>query len=98
MKKELFDDLIKSMHYMVAVENGEITPSPAQVHQHRLPDVKLLRTSSGMKQEEFAEIVGVSKGLVQSWEQHRRIPSGAALKLLMMIERNPKIIEELRVL
>ena len=51
-----------------------------------------------MKQEEFAKIVGARKGLVQSWEQHRRIPSGAALKLLMVVERNPKIIEELRVL
>ncbi|WP_145520250.1 helix-turn-helix domain-containing protein [Yersinia mollaretii] len=86
------------MHYMVAVENGELAPNTEQVHRHLLPDVKLLRTSSGMRQEEFAEIVGVSKGLVQSWEQHRRIPSGAALKLLMMIEKNPNLIEELRVL
>ncbi|OWF87945.1 transcriptional regulator [Yersinia intermedia] len=86
------------MNYMVAAEKGESRPKAEQIHRHPLPDVKLLRLSSGMKQEEFADIVGVSKGLVQSWEQHRRIPSGSALKLLMMIERNPNIIEELRVL
>lgn len=94
MKKELFNDLVESMEQMIAIEKGEM--KPAAVHRHRLPDVKLLRRASGMKQSEFAEAIGVSASLVQSWEQHRRVPSGSSLKLLLMIEKNPKIISELR--
>ncbi|MDC9605148.1 helix-turn-helix domain-containing protein [Xenorhabdus griffiniae] len=32
----------------------------------------------GMKQSEFAEMIGASVSLVRSWEQKRRIPSGTA--------------------
>lgn len=81
---------------MVAIEKGEI--QPASVHRHHLPNVKSLREASGMKQEEFALAVGVSPSLVQSWEQNRRVPSGSALKILLMIERDPAIINDLLVI
>lgn len=98
MKKELFDSLVESMNEMLAMEAGEIKPREQQVHRHHLPDVKKLRIQVGLKQAEFAEAVGVSAGLVQSWEQQRRLPSGSSLKLLMMIERNPALVEVLRAL
>lgn len=98
MKKELFDDLVNSMNEMVAIEKGELTPKPEHVHRHVIPDVKLLRTSKGMKQAEFARALGTSVGLVQSWEQERRVPSGSALKLLLLIERNPALLDELLVI
>lgn len=94
MEKELFNDLVESMEQMVAIEKGEM--QPARIHRHHLPNVKSLREASGMKQDEFAQVVGVSPSLVQSWEQDRRVPSGSSLKLLLMIERNPAIINELR--
>ncbi len=98
MNKELFDSLVESMHEMVAIKTGELQPHERHVHRHQLPDVKKLRVQVGLKQAEFAEAVGVSAGLVQSWEQQRRIPSGSSLKLLMMIEKNPALIEVLRAL
>lgn len=94
MEKELFEQLVESMEEMVAIENGEIAPTA--VHRHHLPDVKNLRVASELTQDEFAEAVGVSPSLVQSWEQKRRIPSGSSLKLLLMIERNPALLFELR--
>lgn len=93
MDKKLFNDLVESMEQMVAIEKGAM--QPAQVHRHHLPNVKLLRETSGMKQDEFAEAVGVSASLVQSWEQERRIPSGSALKILLMLERNPALMSDL---
>lgn len=96
MDKELFNDLVESMEQMVAIEKGEI--QPARVHRHHLPNVKSLREASGMKQEEFALAVGVSSSLVQSWEQNRRVPSGSSLKILLMIERDPAIINDLLVI
>lgn len=94
MDKELFDKLIESVEQMNAIERGEM--QPANVHRHHLPDVRSLREASGMKQGEFADIVGVSPSLVQSWEQHRRVPAGSSLKILLMLERNPALINELR--
>jgi putative transcriptional regulator len=87
------DDLVQSMEEMVAIEND--TMQPAAVHRHPLPDVKALPETTDLKQEEFAKAVGVSPSLVQSWEQKRRIPSGSALKILLMLEHNPAMIHVL---
>lgn len=93
MDKELFNDLVQSMEEMVAIEKGEM--QPAGVHRHALPAVKALREAAGLKQDEFARAVGVSASLVQSWEQKRRIPSGSALKILLLLEHNPALIDDL---
>ena len=49
-----------------------------------------------MKQAEFADAIGLSVDLVRSWEQQRRVPSGIALKLLFLLEKQPEIINTLR--
>lgn len=59
-------------------------------------DVKELRLSLGVSRAEFADAVGASPALVQSWELGRRAPSGVAVKLLALLQRNPKLINELR--
>ncbi|EFA4386057.1 NadS family protein [Escherichia coli] len=96
MEKKLFDALINSMEEMVAIENGQIQPAEGNIHRHTLPDVKAIRKHAGMKQAEFAEVVGASVDLIRSWEQKRRIPSGIALKMLCLIEREPALINTLR--
>ncbi|HBC1013068.1 TPA: helix-turn-helix domain-containing protein [Escherichia coli] len=96
MEKKLFDDLINSMEEMVAIENGQVLPAAKNVHRHTLPDVKAIRKHAGMKQAEFAEVVGASVDLIRSWEQQRRIPSGIALKMLCLIEQEPALINTLR--
>ncbi|HKS33563.1 MAG TPA: NadS family protein [Enterobacteriaceae bacterium] len=96
MEKKLFADLVDSMAEMVAIEKGESVPAPENVHRHALPDVKAIRKTAGMKQAEFADAMGLSVGLIRSWEQQRRIPSGLALKILCLIEQQPGIINSLR--
>lgn len=95
MDKELFGDLVKSIEEMVAIQNGEVQPPPERVHRHPIPAVKEIREAAGLKQEEFAQAIGVSPSLVQSWEQKRRIPSGSSLKILLMLEHNPAMINVL---
>lgn len=58
-------------------------------------DVKSIRTAAGMKQNEFAKLLGVSVSLVQSWEQGRREPSGTARRILQIMESNPDAVIEL---
>ncbi|CBG91789.1 putative DNA binding protein (plasmid) [Citrobacter rodentium ICC168] len=88
--------LLTAMEEMVAIENGQIQPAEENIHRHTLPDVKAIRKHAGMKQAEFAEVVGASVDLIRSWEQKRRIPSGIALKMLCLIEREPALINTLR--
>ncbi|MEB7891881.1 helix-turn-helix domain-containing protein [Hafnia alvei] len=96
MEQKLFEQLVTSMNEMVAIENGEMQPLPEHVHRHAIPDVKSLRSNAGMSQAEFAEMIGASTATVQSWELARRVPSGMALRLLCLIERNPNVVDTLR--
>jgi len=52
-------------------------------------DVKAIRQRTGFSQRQFADLLGVSMSLVESWEQNRRKPSGSALKLLNVLDRKP---------
>ncbi|TPG58839.1 NadS family protein [Ewingella americana] len=94
MNKELFEELRQSAEEMVAIRKGEMVA--ANVTRVAMPAVKEIRSKAGVKQEEFAKLIGVSPSLVQAWEQQKRLPNGAALKLLKMIELNPQIINTLK--
>ncbi|MFI3310686.1 NadS family protein [Ewingella allii] len=96
MDKELFEELRQSAEEMVAIRKGEM--APAHVTRIAMPVVKEIRSKAGVKQEEFAKLIGVSPSLVQAWEQQKRLPNGAALKLLRMIELNPNIINTLKMI
>lgn len=96
MDKTLFDRLVKSAEQMVAIEKSEMQPAQNTVTQFRIPDVKKIRANTHLRQNEFADLLGVSTALVQSWETSRRVPNGPALKLLNIIELQPQIIETLR--
>lgn len=57
-----------------------------------LPNVASIREKTGLSQERFATLLGVSIRTLQDWEQGRRAPSGAARTLLLIAERNPKAL------
>ncbi len=59
-----------------------------------LPSVASIREKTGLSQERFATLLGVSVRTLQDWEQGRRAPSGAARTLLIIAERNPKALLE----
>ena len=51
--------------------------------------VRKLRQGLGVSQPVFAQLMGVSTVLVQSWEQGQRVPSRMARRLLDEIRRDP---------
>lgn len=60
-----------------------------------LPAVTVARNRTGLSQQEFARLLGVSKRTLQEWEQGRREPSGAARTLIRIAERHPEMLREL---
>jgi putative transcriptional regulator len=57
-----------------------------------VPDVAKVREKTGLSQARFAELLGVSVRTLQDWEQGRRAPSGAARTLLVIADRNPRVL------
>lgn len=59
-----------------------------------LPSVASIRERTGLSQSRFAHLLGVSVRTLQEWEQGRRAPSGAARTLLLIAQKNPRVLLE----
>ena len=53
------------------------------------------RNSLNLTQREFAKLLNVSIDTVQDWEQGRRSPRGAAITLLKVAQKHPKVLQQL---
>jgi putative transcriptional regulator len=58
------------------------------VPHYKPDDIKRIRKTNRASQGVFALHLNVSKPTVAAWEQGLKSPSGAALKLLELVERN----------
>ena len=88
MKKNDFDDLVKSIKQAGKIRRGERKPSRMFLH----PDTEIakLRKNLGASQTEFAAMIQVSVGTIRNWEQGRRTPQGPAKALLSLVAALPK--------
>lgn len=50
--------------------------------------IKRLRSRNKVSQPRFAQILNISESTVQKWETGAKKPSGAALKLLSLVEKH----------
>ena len=55
--------------------------------------MQAIRARTGLSQTEFARSIGVKKGTLLNWEQHRRSPDGPARVLLALISKDPQIVQ-----
>ena len=58
MKNELFKGLLKSMHEMDRIVQGEL--APGRVTRFTEPEVKQIRMNTGLSQKYFAALTGIS--------------------------------------
>lgn len=65
------------------------SPSRADINVRR---IRLASRGIGTTQRTFAAAIGVPLKTVSNWEQGRRKPTGPALVLLTLIERDPWIV------
>jgi DNA-binding transcriptional regulator YiaG len=57
-------------------------------------DVAAIRRFVGLTQVRFAQALGISVSTLRNWEQGRRSPEGAAIALLRIAVRHPRILRE----
>tara|TARA_Y100001001_G_scaffold163199_1_gene191623 strand:- start:932 stop:1225 length:294 start_codon:yes stop_codon:yes gene_type:complete len=93
MNKEMFESLKQGMKEASAFKAGQLKLQPTRITVD-VPDVKKIRSKTGLTQAEFAHLFGWSKDAVASWEQGRRIPEHAAKAMLVLIEKNPAYVLE----
>lgn len=98
-KASLFERLKKGLEESVAHSRGELSlrttelpapPPPASPHR-----VRALRLKLKMSQAVFAATLNVSPKLVQSWEQGARAPRRGDLRLIQILEREPRLVSAL---
>ena len=98
MKKEVFDELRKSLEQAVAHSKGKITLRtkkvilPQKVAALAPREIRRLRSRLGASQAVFARLLNVSTTTEIKWEKGRRKPSGAALRLLTIASKRPEIL------
>ena len=66
----------------------------ARVSTRQTPDVRAVRKQLNLKRADLAEMLGVSPRTLESWEQGKRKPSGAASVLLRIAMKNPNVVLE----
>jgi putative transcriptional regulator len=89
---KLGQDLIRSAKEALAIARGEI--EPARVVESENVDVATIRKRLGLSQARFAAKFGLSPATVRDWEQGRRRPDRTARTLLLVIEKNPRAVED----
>ena len=72
------------------LKRQKVVIEPVKIYE--ADEVKKIRTSTGMSQRTFASYMGVSDKTVEAWEAGTNHPSGAASRLLSMIEKDRDII------
>jgi putative transcriptional regulator len=67
---------------------------PPPIKPLRPKEITALRQQLHMSQAVFATVLNVPKVTAISWERGRRQPTGAALRLLDLVRKRPKILQE----
>ena len=83
--KKFQDDLLESVRQM---KRGQA----ARVSNVKVPAAAEARARTGLSQQEFAALLGVSARTLQDWEQGRREPTGAARTLLRVAVSHPEVL------
>lgn len=99
MKQKLFAELLGAANEVLEHAQGkrslrttELPEAPASITADQVREIRdTLQASQGV----LARYLNVSTKLVQAWEAGVRTPSGPALVLLRIVERQPGLIDAL---
>jgi len=90
MSNEFYDDLSTSLNQALAIANGNTQPS--RQFSHDIPNIKLIRSKTGLSQQQFANKLNISPRTLQNWEQGIRNPTGATITLMRLLDKQPDLL------
>jgi len=98
-KMTVFEQVMAGLEDALAYSQGKLalvtTRLPAPPPEVSAREVSRLRKQLRMSQSLFAATLNVSPRTVQSWEQGRRKPSDASLRLLQLVSQDPSIVQKM---
>jgi len=87
-KRNIGEELLRAVREMKAGK-------AARAHRIKVPEILEARMRTGLSQQKFADVLGVSPRTLEGWEQGRRKPTGAARSLLAIAKRRPDVLREI---
>ena len=90
-------DLIEAMQEAIAHSEGRLELKTTYFslkpvcESISIEEIKDTRKKLGASQDMFAMILGVSKKTVKAWETGRYAPTGAARRLITMLQKDPAL-------
>ncbi len=78
----------EALDYARGADEGFVAHVPDRI------DVKAIRRKVGLSQARFAARFGFALDAVRNWEQGRRQPDQAARAFLMVIDREPEMVQQ----
>ena len=96
---EFFDGIMQGLCEAIEYEKGnlpnlrvhKISVAPLNVFTGN--EIKEIRTKQNMTQKLFAEAMGVSRKTVEAWESGINTPSGAASRMLELLNQDNTLFE-----
>jgi putative transcriptional regulator len=85
--------LLQAAEEARAIARGEADPSTYKVHVPAEIDVKAIRQGLGLTQAEFSARYGFPLGTIRDWEQGKVRPGTSARAYLLVISREPQVVE-----
>ncbi len=89
----LATDFLEGLNSALANARGERAPGTIE-HVVMVPDVKAIRRSLRMSQENFARTYKIPVATLRGWEQGRRRPDATIAAYLCVIERYPNEVRQ----
>ena len=96
--KSLFESLVTGLNEAIEDASSKqsklrrTTISIEPVKIYKAEEVKNIRKSTGLTQKMFAAYMGVSDKTVEAWEAGTNHPSGAASRILSMMEMDKDLV------
>ena len=90
---QLAKDILEGLNNALAHAAWRAAPGTIE-HVVWVPDVKAIRRSLRMTQEEFARTYKIPVATLKGWEQRRRHPDATVAAYLCVIERYPKEVQQ----
>lgn len=91
-----YEDVVAGLNEAIEYKKGNVQLRTKDIKIISLPtmkssEIKAIRKSLNMTQFMFASVVGVSVKTVAAWESGKSTPSGAARRMLTLLQADPEL-------